>query len=154
MIGSHADSMIADAWVKGIRGFDLELAYEATRHNALDPPEGDREKRWEDRALWTSVESRGGLSWYLDLGYVPADKTAESVSRTLEFAYDDFCVAQLAKAAGRMDDYETLMEHSRNYQNLYNPETEKVPVPQKYTPNARQPARSHRGPGNAFSPVP
>ncbi len=119
MIGSHSDSMIADAWVKGVRDFDLELAYEATRHNALDPPEGDREKRWADRAPWTSVESRGGLSWYLDLGYVPTDKTAEAVSRTLEFAYDDFCVAQLAKAAGRMDDYELLMEHSRNYKNLY-----------------------------------
>lgn len=119
MIGSHADSMIADAWVKGIRDFDLDLAFEATRHNALDPPEGDREKRWGDRDPWTSVESRGGLSWYLELGYVPADKTAESVSRTLEFAYDDFCVAQLAKAAGAEGDYETLMAHSGNYKNLY-----------------------------------
>jgi len=119
MIGSHADSVLADAWVKGIRGFDLEKAYEATRKNAMVPPDGDREKRWEDRALWSGVESRGGLSWYKELGYVPVDKTAESVSRTLEFAYDDFCVAQLAKAAGREKDYELLMERSRNYRNLY-----------------------------------
>jgi predicted alpha-1,2-mannosidase len=119
MIGSHADPMIADAWVKGIRDFDLDLAYEATRHNALDPPDGDREKRWGDRDPWTSVESRGGLSWYLELGYIPVDKTAEAVSRTLEFAYDDFCVAQLAKAAGADEDYELLMAHSKNYKNLY-----------------------------------
>jgi predicted alpha-1,2-mannosidase len=119
MIGSHSDSVIADAWVKGIRGFDLGLAYQATRHNAFDPPEGDREKRWADRAPWTSVESRGGLSWYLELGYVPVDKTDEAASRTLEFAYDDFCVAQLAKAAGKEQDYELLMQHSRNYKNIY-----------------------------------
>ncbi len=119
MIGSHADSMIADAWVKGVRDFDLDRAYAAVRKNAFVPPDGDKEKRWKDRDPWTSVESRGGQSWYMELGYVPADKTSESVSRTLEIAYDDFCVAQLAKAAGREEDYEILMERSRNYKNLY-----------------------------------
>ncbi|MFO8057262.1 MAG: GH92 family glycosyl hydrolase [bacterium] len=119
MIGSHADSVLADAWVKGIRGFDLDKAYEATRKNAMVPPEGDKHKKWGDRDPWTSVESRGGLYWYKKLGYVPVDKTAESVSRTLEFAYDDFCVAQLAKAAGETEDYKTLMQRSKNYKNLY-----------------------------------
>jgi len=119
MIGSHSDSVIAEAWVKGIRSFDLDLAYQAVYKNAMVPPEGDEQKRWADRALWTSVESRGGLSWYQKLGYVPLDKTDESVSRTLEFAYDDFCVAQLAQAAGKMDDYQMLMARSKNYKNLY-----------------------------------
>jgi len=119
MIGSHADSVLADAWVKGIRNFDLEKAYEATYKNAMVPPDGDKHKKWGDRDPWTSVESRGGLYWYKKLGYVPVDKTEESVSRTLEFAYDDFCVAQLAKAAGDMETYQDLMERSKNYRNLY-----------------------------------
>ena len=121
MISTHADSVIADAYVKGIRGFDLKKAYEATRKDAFTPPEGDVGNRWLDRAPWTAYEARGGLTWYMQLGYVPQDKTDESVSRTLEFAYDDFCVAQLAKAVGRMDDYEVLMKRAKNYRNLYDP---------------------------------
>ena len=121
MISTHADSVIADAYVKGIRGFDLKKAYEATRKNAFVPPDGDTKTRWLDRAPWTAYEARGGLTYYMRLGYVPQDKTDESVSRTLEFAYDDFCVAQLAKAAGRMDDYAVLMKRSKNYKNLYDP---------------------------------
>jgi len=121
MIGTHADSVIADAYVKGIRGFDLKKAYAATYKNAMTPPDGDATNRWADRAPWTAFEARGGLTWYKSLGYVPTDKTDESVSRTLEFGYDDFCVAQLAKAVGRMDDYELLMKRSRNYGNLYDP---------------------------------
>ncbi|MFL6257574.1 MAG: GH92 family glycosyl hydrolase, partial [Pyrinomonadaceae bacterium] len=121
MIGTHADSVIADAYVKGIRDFDLKKAYEASRKNAFVPPDGDTKTRWLDRAPWTAFEARGGLTYYMQLGYVPQDRTDESVSRTLEFAYDDFCVAQLAKAAGRMDDYAVLMKRSRNYRNLYDP---------------------------------
>lgn len=60
---------------------------------------------------------------YLELGYVAADKTTESVSRTLEFAMDDYCVAQMAKGLGHEEDYQTLMKHARNYLNLYNPQT-------------------------------
>jgi len=121
MIGTHADSVIADAYVKGIRGFDLQKAYEATHKDAMTPPDGDTTNRWADRAPWTAFEARGGLTWYKSLGYVPIDKTDESVSRTLEFAYDDYCVAQLAKAVGKQDDYELLMRRSRNYKNLYDP---------------------------------
>lgn len=119
MIGTHADSVLADAYVKGIRGFDLKKAYAAAYKDAMTPPDGDVGNRWADRAPWTAYEARGGLSWYKSLGYVPIDKTDESVSRTLEFAYDDFCVAQLAKAVGQSDDYELLMKRSRNYKNLY-----------------------------------
>jgi predicted alpha-1,2-mannosidase len=121
MIGTHADSVIADAYVKGIRGFDLKKAYAATHKDAFTPPRGDATNRWLDRAPWTAFEARGGLTWYKSLGYVPQDRTDESVSRTLEFAYDDFCVAQLAKAAGRVEDYKLLMKRSRNYKNLYDP---------------------------------
>lgn len=121
MIGTHADSVIADAYVKGIRGFDLNKAYAATYKDAMTPPGGDATNRWLDRAPWTAFEGRGGLTWYKSLGYVPQDKTDESVSRTLEFAYDDFCVAQLAQAVGKQDDFEMFMERSRNYRNLYDP---------------------------------
>jgi predicted alpha-1,2-mannosidase len=121
MIGTHADSVIADAYVKGIRGFDLRKAYAATYKDAMTPPDGDANNRWLDRAPWTAFEARGGLTWYKSLGFVPQDKTDESVSRTLEFAYDDFCVAQLAQAVGKKDDYELLMKRSRNYKNLYDP---------------------------------
>ncbi|MCE5268274.1 MAG: glycoside hydrolase family 92 protein, partial [Planctomycetaceae bacterium] len=119
MIGSHADAVIADAWVKGLRGFDLKLAYEAVRKNAMVPQVGDETNRWADRQpnnRWP--ETRGGLSWYIKLGYVPEDRTDESVSRTMEFAYDDFCDAQLAKAVGAMDDYKMLMSRSKNYRNV------------------------------------
>jgi len=121
MISTHADSVIADAHVKGIRGFDLQKAYAATYKNAMIPPDGDANNRWLDRAPWTAYEARGGLTWYKSLGFVPQDKTDESVSRTLEFAYNDFCVAQLAKAVDKHDDYELLMKRSRNYKNLYDP---------------------------------
>ncbi len=121
MISTHADSVIADAYVKGFRGFDLKKAYAAMYKNAMTPPDGDATNRWIDRAPWTSYEARGGLTWYKSLGYVPQDKTDESVSRTLEFAYNDFCVAQMAKAVGKMDDYQLLMKRSRNYKNLYDP---------------------------------
>jgi predicted alpha-1,2-mannosidase len=121
MIGTHADSVIADAYVKGIRGFDLKKAYAATYKDAMNPPDGDTSHRWTDRAPWTAYEARGGLTWYKSLGYVPIDKTDESVSCTLEFAYDDFCVAQLARAVGKKDDYEMFMKRTRNYKNLYDP---------------------------------
>ncbi|MDB5284310.1 MAG: glycosyl hydrolase family 92, partial [Bacteroidota bacterium] len=123
MIGTHADAVVADAIVKGVKGFDLQLAYEACRKDAMTPPDGDSIKWWHDRDPWTSYEARAGLSWYKKLGYVPADRTAESVSNTLEGAYDDFCVAQVAKAVGKMDDYNELMKRSEYYKNVYNPKT-------------------------------
>jgi predicted alpha-1,2-mannosidase len=123
MIGTHADAVIADAMVKGVKGFDTNLAYEACLKDAMTPPDGDSLKRWQDRARWTSYEARAGLSWYKKLGYVPVDKTAESVSNTLEGAYDDFCVAQVAKLTGHTDVYTELMKRSQNYRNVYNPAT-------------------------------
>jgi predicted alpha-1,2-mannosidase len=123
MIGTPADSVVADAYVKGFRDFDVKKSYEAIYKNAMTPPDGDTDKRWADRAAWTSYEARAGLTYYKELGFVPVDKTNESVSNTLEYAYEDYCVAQMAKGLGREKDHEFFMRRSKNYRNLYNPKT-------------------------------
>ena len=123
MIGTHADAVIADAYIKGFRDYDIELAYEAVRKNAMQPQKGDTEKQWGDRDEGTLYEARGGLTYYHSLGYVAADRTRESVTRTIEFGIDDFCIAQMAKDLGKTEDYNRLMRWSKNYKNLYNPET-------------------------------
>jgi predicted alpha-1,2-mannosidase len=120
MLGSHADAVIADAYIKGFRGFDTALAYEAVRKDGLVPPDNDTHRKWGDRELWQAAEARGGLSYYHSIGYVPVDKVLESVSRTIEFSMDDYCVAQMAKAQGKMSDYKRMMEWSKNYENVYN----------------------------------
>ena len=123
MIGTHADAVIADAYVKGFRGFDVKLAYKALLHDAMDPPVNDTGLRYGDRDRWTSYEAQAGLTYFKKLGYIPSDKTAESVSRTIEYSIDDYTVAQLAKGLGHPDDYEQLMALSNNYKNLYDAAT-------------------------------
>lgn len=123
MIGTPADAIVADAYVKGFKNFDIQRAYEAIRKDAMTSPDGDTLKRWEDRANWTSYEARAGLTYYKSLGFVPADRTNESVSNTLEYAIEDFCVAQVAKGLGKMSDYKLLTEHSKNYRNVFDPAT-------------------------------
>lgn len=123
MIGTHADAVVADAFVKGFKDYDLNKAYSAVYKNAMTPPDNDANMRWADREVTKLYEGRGGLTWYKEKGYVPADKTAESVSRTLEFAYDDFCVAQIAKGLGKTEDYNYFMNRSQNFRNVYNSET-------------------------------
>ena len=85
----------------------------------------DTYKTYYDRQEWaeTDYEVRAGLTYYHSLGYVPEDRTAESVSRTLEYGIDDYCVAQVAKGLGKTEDYERLMASTQNYKNLYNKET-------------------------------
>jgi len=122
MIGTHADSIIAESCVKGLMDFDVEKAYEAMYKNAMVPPDGENDRRWIDTKAWTSYEARAGISWYKTIGYVPADKIDDSVSRTLEFAYNDYCIAQVAKILGKMDDYEMFMKRSRYYKNHWNAE--------------------------------
>jgi len=123
MICTPADAIIADAFVKGLRNYDVKSAYAAIYKDAMTPPDGDEHKRWQDRAEWTSNEAREGLSYYKELGYIPADKTAESVSCTLEDAFEDFCVAQVAKGLGKTNDYDFFMKRSGNYRNVFNPAT-------------------------------
>lgn len=123
MIGTHADAVVADAYVKGFRGYSTKLAYEALHKDAFEAPDGDTQKKWGDRDLWTSFEARGGLTYYHKLGFIPVDKVRESVSRTIEYGIDDYCVAQLAKALGKTEDYNQLITWSGNYKNVYNNST-------------------------------
>ena len=96
MIGDHATSVIVDSYMKGLRDFDVEKAYEAMRKNATEP--GER------------PSSRYGLDYYMDLKYIPAEKIRESVSVTLEDAYDDWCLAEMAKELGKTDDYQCFLK--------------------------------------------
>lgn len=124
MIGTHADAVIADAFVNGFKKYDQQQAYQAIRKNAFTPPGNDESYRWGDRDLWNgNYEARGGLTNYIKNGYVASDKTNESVAATLEFAMDDYCIAQMAKGLGYMDDYNILMERSKNYKKLFNSAT-------------------------------
>jgi predicted alpha-1,2-mannosidase len=111
MIGDHPVVVILDAYMKGIKGFDIEKAYEAVRKNAMEIPFEHRSK------------GRVGLEYYLKFGYLPYDKISQSVSRTLEYSYNDWCVAQLAKNLGKMDDYGLFMKRSANYKNVFDPST-------------------------------
>ncbi|MGN6322353.1 MAG: GH92 family glycosyl hydrolase [Dyella sp.] len=120
MIGTHADSLVAEAINKGFKGFDYQLAYQAVHKDATMPPDGDTTRRWFDREPHTPYEGRAGLTYAKTLGYIPADKISESASSTQEEAYDDYAVAQVAKAAGKHDDYEFFMKRSANYRKLFN----------------------------------
>jgi predicted alpha-1,2-mannosidase len=121
MIGTHADSLVAEAFRKGFHGFDRELAWKAVFKDAMVPPDGDTSRRWLDREEGTPYEARAGLTYYKQLGYIPTDKTDEAASNTLEDSYDDWCVAQIAKAVGREDDYRFFLLRSLNDRNLFNP---------------------------------
>jgi predicted alpha-1,2-mannosidase len=106
---------------KGFHEFDRDLAWQAVYKDAMTPPDGDTTRRWADREPHTPYEARGGLTYYKTLGYIPTDKTAEAASRTLEDSYDDWCVAQVAKALGKEKDYRFFLQRSLNYRNLYSP---------------------------------
>jgi predicted alpha-1,2-mannosidase len=121
MIGTHADSLVGEAIRKGFHGFDRELAWQAVYKDAMTPPDEDTTRRWLDREEHTPYEARGGLTYYKQLGYIPTDKTDEASSRTLEDSYDDWCVAQIAKALGHKEDYRFFLHRSLNDRNLYNP---------------------------------
>ena len=123
MIGTHADSMVAEAINKHFKGFDYDLAWKAVYKDAMTPPDDDTQHRWADREPNTPYEARGGLTYLKQLGYVPTDKTAEAASRTLEDSYDDWCVAQVAKALGKTNDYEFFLHRSLNYQHIFNKDT-------------------------------
>ena len=105
MIGYHSVSVIADAIMKGnIKGYDAMQALEACANTARYKP-------------------YDGLEWYMQMGYVPEDKNGSSVSKTLEYAYDDWCIAQVAKKLGRQDLYDEFIKRSTNYRNVFDPST-------------------------------
>jgi predicted alpha-1,2-mannosidase len=103
MIGYHAVPVIADAMMKGIGGFDERLAFEAMRHS------GDEERR--------------GVGAYKQHGYLPAEADGESVSKTLEYGYDDWCIALAARKLGLEGDYRRFLERSQAYKHLFDPST-------------------------------
>ncbi|SFR98721.1 alpha-1,2-mannosidase, putative [Granulicella pectinivorans] len=123
MIGTHADSLVAEAMVKHFKGFDYQTAWDAVYKDAMTPPDDDTHRLWKDREEHVPYEARGGLTYYKQLGYIPTDTTAEAASRTLEDAYDDWCVAQVAKTLGKTTDYEFFLKRSQNYRNLFNKDT-------------------------------
>ena len=123
MIGTHADSLVAEAINKHFKGFDYDLAWKAVYKDAMTPPDDDTQHKWYDREPHTPYEARAGLTYLKQLGYIPTDKTAEAASSTLEDSYDDWCVAQVAKALGKTKDFEFFLHRSLNYQHLFNKET-------------------------------
>ena len=102
MIGYHSVSVIADAMAKGIKGFDYKKAYEAARHSAM--------------------LQHYGLDAYKYQGFISIDDEHESVSKTLEYAYDDWCIAQMALIVGEEDDYKMFMKRSQYWKNIFDPE--------------------------------
>lgn len=105
MIGNHSIPVIVDAILKGIPGIDIEKAYEAVYNSSVISHPNSPFEVWEK------------------YGYMPENIQTQSVSITLEQAFDDWCVAQLAKKLGKNDDYERFMKRSAFYRNLFNPET-------------------------------
>jgi len=120
MCGGPAEMILAEAWSKGFRGFDASLAYEAVKKNATVPQTGDEACDWHDRGNFgRTPETRGGLSWYQKLGYVPCDKVRESVSRTQDFALNDTAAAILARATGHADEAAFFDARAKSYTNAW-----------------------------------
>lgn len=143
MIGSPAETILAQAWTEGFRGFDLQEAYAAVKKNATVPQPTDREFEWEDRGNFGDTpETRGGLGRYQTIGYVAGDETRESVSRTQDFGLQDLAAAVLADAAGFPEDAEYFRERSFNYRNLWNPE-HRMFLPKTADGEWMEPAKHH-----------
>ena len=107
MIGNHAISLLTDAWVKGIRTFDPEVALKAYYHEATN------------KGPWGPANGRDGWKEYFQLGYVPYPKYREATAKTLEYAYDDFCGYNLAKMTGNDFYADIFKKQMYNYKNVY-----------------------------------
>ena len=124
MIGDPAVSFFVSVYNKGIRNYDAELAYEGLRKNAFVGGIRDHAGYEHSKTAYS-----GGMKYYEEWGYVPdGRKDVEGMhttgaSMTLEYAYQDWCLAQMAKTMGRLQDYEFFMKRSKNYRNLWNPES-------------------------------
>ena len=104
MNGNHSIAVIVDAYMKGFRGYDVDLAYEAIKK--------------------TSMQTRAGMNYVQKLEYIPADVELESVGNALEYAIDDWCVAQMAKALNKQDDYEYFSKRAKLYTLYFDTKTE------------------------------
>ncbi|MEP4092509.1 GH92 family glycosyl hydrolase [Reichenbachiella sp.] len=103
MTGYHAVPVIVDAIFKGIEGFDVEKAYQAIKTSGM--------------------QDIRGVNFLKEYGYIPADLENESVTKNLEYAFDDWCIAQTAKKLGKQEDYKYFSERAMSYKKLYDPET-------------------------------
>ncbi len=103
MTGYHAVPVLADAVLKGIKGVDINLAYQAMKASAM--------------------ENIRGCNYYRQYGYVPQDKYGASVTNTLEYAYDDWCIAQVAKKMDNAADYKYFMQRSASWKQVFDPIT-------------------------------
>lgn len=103
MIGYHAVPVIADAYLKGITDYDGEKAFSAMKKSA--------------------TADQFGLRWYRQLGYIPAECEGESISKTLEYAYDDWCIAMMAGKMNKAEEYQEFIQRAQNYKNLFDPDT-------------------------------
>jgi predicted alpha-1,2-mannosidase len=119
MTGDHTTAIITDAYVKGIRGFDAEAAYRLMRRNALDEPSLD---------LYKNGRGRRALESYIKYGYIPLEDPVpyafhanEQVSRTLDYAYDDFEVSVMAAALGHTEDAALFGRRSQDWRNVIDP---------------------------------
>ncbi len=99
MVGNHAIPVIVDAYLKGFNGFDAELAYEAIKVSSM-------------------LDFRG-MNFVKEMGYIPADSLHESVALGLEYAIDDWCVAEMAKKMGKTEDYEYFSKRAKAYANYF-----------------------------------
>ena len=122
MIGDHCIAMIGDAIIKDAPGFDYEEAYTLMRKNAFEAN--------PDSGSYRDGKGRRAMESYLKYNYVPLEDQVmeafhrrEQVSRTLEYAYDDFVLSQVAKKLGKTDDYKALIKRAENYRNVIDPET-------------------------------
>ena len=104
MTGYHASSVYAEAHAKGFQGIDFTQIYPALKKRAM-------------------VDDYRGLGYYRKLGYIPSDQEEEAVSKTMEYAYDDWAVGNIAKAVGELDDGKLLIERAKNYKNLFDAST-------------------------------
>ena len=103
MIGYHAAPVIVDAYFKGIRDFDVEKAYEAMKTSAM--------------------QDDFGIKFLKEYGYIPTDLENKAVSKTLEYAFDDWCIAQMSKDLGKQEDYDYFMKRSQAYREVFEPES-------------------------------
>lgn len=104
MIGYHAVPIIVDAYLKGFKGFDANLAYEAIRHSAMQNVEG--------------------IQYAQKLQYIPSDKVIESVAKGLEYAIDDWCIAQMAKAMNKEADYKYFSQRAQLYREYFDQQSQ------------------------------
>jgi predicted alpha-1,2-mannosidase len=103
MVGNSAVPVVVDAYLKGFKGFDAKLAYEAVKS--------------------TEMQDKRGLKYVKELGYIPADSTTQSVAMGLEYAIDDWCIAQMALKMGNTADYQYFSKRAKNYRNYFDKQT-------------------------------